>query len=400
MGRTIRPQRSGDGRVAAVDGIRGLAACYVVMHHVWQYSIASSTTDPPAWFRAASVFKYGSYAVAVFIVVSGYCLARPVISRLEDSHGPRWFGQFVSRRGRRLLPPYALALAASMLLIAAQPILRRPSGTPWDITLPNFTTGKVLSHLTLVHNWSRQWEYGYNPPFWSIALEVQIYIVFALLLLPLWRRRGLAVMLGAAAVMGLTATAINRGPSAPWMVVLFAFGVIVATRPAPIEDLGRRLADRRIRRVAATAAVVAVVVVSAATSGLPHHWAEMMRHLVIGVVCAVGIVVIDSDRAVERKPGRVAGMLGSRPATWLGVRSYSLYLTHYPLVAVVALHVADRTDLAVPPAFVLLTILTFPASLLLAAVFHRVAERPFLNPPRPAVAPPVDGTTGPTLSPV
>ena len=72
--RTERP------RMEFIEGIRGLSASYVVLHHLWQFAIADPMRPAPSWFRAATVFKYGEFGVAVFVVVSGYCLMLPVLT--------------------------------------------------------------------------------------------------------------------------------------------------------------------------------------------------------------------------------------------------------------------------------------------------------------------------------
>ena len=138
------------------------------------------------------MFKFGAFAVAVFLVVSGFCLMLPVVRRPE----PRLDGGLkpsAQRRATRILPPYFAALGFSTVLILALSQLRRVSGTPWDITLPHFTVAKVTSHLFLVHNWFGDLRWAFDPPLWTVALEFQIYFVFALALLPCWRRFGPAV---------------------------------------------------------------------------------------------------------------------------------------------------------------------------------------------------------------
>src|SRR5665213_1519018 len=68
-------------------------------------------------------------------------------------------------------------------------------------------------------------------PMWSIALECQIYVVFALLLVPVWRRFGPWAQLAVALAIGLAPQLLFRGAlayTAPWLLGLFAMGVVAA----------------------------------------------------------------------------------------------------------------------------------------------------------------------------
>lgn len=69
-----------DGRLhlAAVDGLRALAALFVVAHHIHR-TLWWPNSPPPGIRPFVSPLLYGHYAVSVFIVISGFCLMLPVI---------------------------------------------------------------------------------------------------------------------------------------------------------------------------------------------------------------------------------------------------------------------------------------------------------------------------------
>ena len=226
-----------------LDGMRALAAMYVVGHHLWQFAISSGDV-PPRWFEAFSIFKYGTFAVAVFLVISGYCLMLP-IARRGTTRLPGGFGPFAVRRAKRLLPAYFLVLFSSIVLIGLTPSLRSASGSPWDITLPNPSYGAIGSHVLLVHNWVEEWRWSIDPPMWSIALELQIYVVFAVALLPLVRSIGPRRTAAVAFALSLALVAAGFGFAHPWMLGLFAVGVVAVE----LTVTGRRPSSAR-RRVA------------------------------------------------------------------------------------------------------------------------------------------------------
>lgn len=366
--------------VDVVDGLRGVAALFVVLHHVWQYSVTDPDSSAPGWFRIFNVLEYGSFAVAVFIVVSGLCLMLPAL-RHGASLGPGGLGEFARRRSRRILPPYFAMLALAMVLIALVPALRRVSSTPWNITLPSFSVGNVTSHLLMVHNWFADWEYAFNPPLWTIALEFQIYFVFALLLLPVWRRWGPVVTLGTATAVMAVPWALGRGFARPWMLVLFVFGMIAAS---VITGVGAAASWRTAVpwRPVAGAAIVAVPVVVAVSRRLDsEELALALQHVTVGIATAAGLIVMAGGGGGRRQRGGVARFLAWRPVRSLGLFSFSLYLVHYPIVALVTIVGIRPLDLDVPTTFAVLMVTAVPASLAAAYGFHVLVERRFLNAP-------------------
>lgn len=368
--------------VDVVDGLRGLAALWVLLHHVWQYSITEPRHGVPGWFKVFSVLEHGSFAVAVFIVVSGLCLMLPAL-RHDATLGPGGLGRFARRRSRRILPPYLTALALAMVLIAFVPDLRRPSTTPWNITLPSFSVGNVTTHVLMIHNWFPEHEYAFDPPMWTVALEFQIYLVFAVLLLPVFRRWGVGAALATAAVVMAVPWALGGGFARPWMVVLFVFGMIAAsviTGSGPAASWRTYVPWRPIA-VGAVAAIPIVVVLTRRQGS--EELALFLQHLTVGVATMAGLIAMTGTGSA--RPGVVARLLTWRPARSLGLFSFSLYLVHYPIVAVVTIVAVRPLDLGVPATFALLLVTCVPASLLAAYGFHRLVERRFLNtpPPRP-----------------
>src|SRR6185503_16965934 len=98
-------------RLAGLDGIRGLAALFVVINHIFLRAFPGYPVDnAPAW---AAWFIYGRFAVVVFIVLSGFSLALS-----PARHGWRLdsIRTFAVRRARRILPAYWAALAFSLVV--------------------------------------------------------------------------------------------------------------------------------------------------------------------------------------------------------------------------------------------------------------------------------------------
>src|SRR5688572_907652 len=87
----------------------------------------------------------GHFGLTVFIALSGFCLASP---RGSSRVGPS-LRAFLSRRARRILPPYYAALLLSMLFISV--VADEPTSTIWDQALP-LTWSAFWRHVLLVQN--------------------------------------------------------------------------------------------------------------------------------------------------------------------------------------------------------------------------------------------------------
>jgi peptidoglycan/LPS O-acetylase OafA/YrhL len=344
-----------------VEGLRGVAAFYVFLYHIWQYGIShAGATLTVLLPYTLPWMQFGHFAVSAFIVISGYCLGLPVAQRLEK---PFDAGRFAKRRARRLLPAYTLALFLSVIPFCIMAVLLGRS--------PNFShiALAIVAHLALIHNWSPALAEYLNGPMWSIALECQIYVVFALLLIPVWKRFGPWAQLAVALVIGLAPHFIFHGRldyTIWWLLGLFAMGVVAAhlTARSPLRAPYWRL----VALLAAAIAFVAVLRTGDATpdSGL---WPA---DLIVGVAIALMFATSDGDRLTW-----TARFLSLRPVVIVGTFSYSLYLIHGPLVAVTAAalqHVNAGIALSAATYGALIVIV-----LAAAYGFFLIAERPFLS---------------------
>jgi peptidoglycan/LPS O-acetylase OafA/YrhL len=363
-------------RLAYLDGLRALAAAYVVAFHAVLGFYGSDLNGPFRILRR--VFAYGHESVAVFIVLSGYCLMLPVV-RSDAQALPLDFRRFVQRRARRILPPYFATVAGSLLLIALVPVLQQRSGTTWDDSLPGLDWGAVATHLLVVHNWFPRWGVQINGPLWSVATEWQIYFFFPLLLLPVWRRSGMVGALIAATVVGYSPLAFARGPAwlaIPWYLLLFAFGMAAAA-----IGFAQRPLEQRLRQSANWARLsgllwLTCLLLSNAAAGL-WFGLKPLSDLLVGLATATLLLNLTGKAAASATSVGFLRLLESKPLVGLGNFSYSLYLTHLPVLAL-GYFALKPLDLPAPAAAFALLTFGGGASLAFAYVFHVGVERRFM----------------------
>jgi peptidoglycan/LPS O-acetylase OafA/YrhL len=344
-------------RLAGLDGVRGLAALFVVMNHIFLRAFPGYPVDhAPFW---AGWFIYGRFAVVVFIVLSGFSLALS-----PARHGWRLDGvsRFAYRRARRILPAYWAALAFS--LAVAWLIVPAPGqGAPG--------TKSVLVNGLLVQNIVGA--PSPNRAFWSMAVEAQLYIVFPLLLLMV-RRFGAVVMVavvtlvvGTVGILGPHDTFVIQSP--PDLAALFAVGILSAGIVS--ASAARRAWPWPWLALAAAAPVFATICWKGSVWTLDHlFWVD----LALGPAIACLLVGLATGR-----PALLLRLLDARPLRSLGLCSYSLYLTHGPIVVVIYDEIVARRFHHGVAAFAVTAALAVPVAIVFARVFAAAFEAPFLR---------------------
>lgn len=359
-------------RCAFVDGFRGLTALYVVLHHAWFEVFWTKNGEwSPTFLACTKWMSLGQHGVNIFIVLSGFCLGLPLVKQ----RGKKFeLGTFLSRRARRILPPYFAAMAITLLLIAALPILQNRTGDRWDHALPACTPASLLSHLFLVHNLDQATNWAINPPFWSIATEWQIYFIFALILVPIYRRLGiLAMTLAATTCASLIHLLVPSFDQAClWFVASFAFGVAAAAvafsdEPAVVR-FRNALSWRWITRIGLAVYLFSIVFYIDELS-----ITRVGTDLVVGLLFAVVAVDCATGQA-----SWVKRIVESRFATKLGEFSYSLYLLHFPLLAIIHLKLRDL-GIQATTRLVLMLLVAVPVAVIASYAFHLRFEKPFVR---------------------
>ncbi len=388
-------------RLHYLDGLRGLAALYVVLNHCYtqaQYSLF--TTSLPMLARMATrLLDFGHLAVDVFIVLSGYCLMLPVV-RSADHQSIGSMKKFFQRRTRRILPPYYAAILLCLIIIWCIPGLKQGAGVGWDIALPAFTPGAIISHLLLVHNLSPNWIFKIDYPMWSVATEWQIYFLFPFVMLPVWRRFGIFALLLAVFVfwMAIHIFFHTRFDGAGLhLASLFSFGMVGAILGFSQEPKIISWRDRISWGVCTLVSFLALI-------GLLYWRPELIEkhtsHIdLLAGLCATCLIVYCTQHLLRESVSRpaVLVLLESGFAVGLGRFSYSLYLIHAPVLALCYVVLRRmHLDSVITLAAVIFT--GVPLSLLFSYVFFLACERPFLE-RRAAKTPTVDLETKPKMLP-
>jgi peptidoglycan/LPS O-acetylase OafA/YrhL len=273
---------------------------------------------------ASASFRYGREAVMVFFVLSGFFIhLRAAEHRAEASRFSA--AAFYRRRAHRLVAPYAFALAATVVLDAI--------GRLWFPALYHAATGdaftdamfrrtgygaaSVVPALAMLPS-SRGYDFGSNGPLWSLAYEVIYYALY-----PAW----LALRRASGVVAYALAPAV-----AVLLTVVHGYGFIVSVLSLyPVWLTGAALAEYLARRQRSPRAPAAVIFVAGCGLGVYTFGRPGLLTLIAPVLYGGSAVLLCATIAPE-----AARSFPARLLEQLGIRSYTIYIVHFPLVALIS----------------------------------------------------------------
>jgi peptidoglycan/LPS O-acetylase OafA/YrhL len=345
-----RPPPSGQAPyLAGIDGLRALAVLAVLVYHA-----------RPGWLPG------GFLVVEVFFVISGFLITRSLLEEWQRTGAISLRG-FWLRRARRLLPALFLLLAAVMIYASL-----------FEAEALSSLRVDVLAALGYVTNWQlildhQSYFESFQKPsmlrhLWSLAVEEQFYIVWPVILaagLRFGSKRLLLILL----LVGIAASALA-------MAVLYD----------PGGDASRVYYGTDTRACGLLCgAVLAFCITRRAT--FSRSWSigiNMLGVLSLALLGAIALSLHEDQSALYRggfllaglatiatllpltRPGPLSSSLGCASLRWLGLRSYGIYLWHWP---VSLLTWPGEPSLATVGAQLFATVA-------LAAVSYELVERP------------------------
>ncbi len=278
--------------------------------------------------------------VDIFFVVSGFLVGGPLVEEALATGRIRW-REFYVRRIWRILPAGTLVALVSLAVAGfiASPLALTLTGPNWD--QPTISRDGIAAGLSAVNLWYAVQASGYNvvdpmspfTHFWSLGVEEQFYAVAPLAALGVVaiarrRRKDALLLVGVLVVWGFI-----YGTAAPWFYSLDGFFDPVARAWELGAGVAIALTIPRLRGLTigthTTTVLTALgwlaLAVAVAIVTMPDDWPGPATLAPVGATMALLAL------GALREPGRVAS---HRWTQWLGDRSFSIYLWHWPLLVV------------------------------------------------------------------
>lgn len=351
-------------RVDSIDSLRGVAIIMVILYHVHAWIPGLSTL--PSWYMFP--ISLGFSGVDLFFVLSGFSLYYAWL-RQEQATKEVEVKKYYWRRFWRIYPPYLIAFFIPWL-----PVL---------FTTPAEAVKEALWHIFLLHNYSEKFFYGANGPLWSIAVEAQFYMLFPLIVL-LMKRWGVLQIVIAGIVLGLIyRTGVYmyfdeltyRQVPKPYLqgfwlarIPNFLLGIWLAYQWTNRNETKKHNASRGL-------IMLATGVITLAFTWIVIYYFRHASMIIRELGFALGYVLI----VYGALQGALQSLFSTRWLLFSGKISYSLYLTHAPVVLLVG-HYARKyfPDLSVAQGFLIMLLSIF-VSYGVAWLYFRWVETPFFN---------------------
>ena len=312
-----------------VDVLRGFAALSVVVYHVIELFDWKSfpSAGPLLWFRA------GWMGVDLFFVISGFVIGLSAFAEIDKRGAWNFQGAFFSRRVARIVPLHYLTMFVFVVFISP------------ELLFTNFWTN-FGSHLLFVHNLNVNLHGAINGSNWSLATEMQFYVL--MLLVAPWIRTGrwwaiAAVFIGTAwawryGVTLFVQQSSQLGPfpvfvaatQLPGMLDEFVAGLLLARLVR--SELGKKLLGGgvSVQVVFLALAVIVLSVTMAIYWRYASFWnyplmVTMWRSLLALSFALVLLFAISIK--VTGVPRKILS-----PLFYLGTISYGIYLWHLPVL--------------------------------------------------------------------
>lgn len=335
-----------EGRIAALDGWRGISILMVVVAHLVNYRYANSSPDA-FFYRFADALS--TSGVCTFFSISGFIITKLALHE-RRSRGGFSASRFYIRRVFRIVPPFYLYLAFVFL------------STSLGLIVQGHRETLIAATFACNLSWvDCGWFAGHS---WSLAYEEQFYLLFPLLfLIP---ERYLKATAGSlfAFLVALPVFRYELHLGSPWFAVLhatFNFSFIVAgVLLALYETAVKNFCGRQAAIYVASCALVLFIglIFLEAISRGPHPWGKLIqaRMLLVPILAPASIAWLLGSSLYLSKWAR--HVLEMRWLRFIGMISFSLYLWQQLFTARLAEYPV-KSLLLLPPVMLACAVLSY-----------------------------------------
>ena len=328
-----------------LDGLRALSMIGVLLFHIRTFLVIPPLMgiDPKPLIWGSFWCEPVGYGISCLIIISGY---GSMLSALRPGKEKLSAGvAYLLRRARRLLIPYYVVLALCLALLAVTPARYLALASYSGAAFNAFSPLTILSHIFLFHNFIPSAYYAIDPILWSIAPIFQVYVVFAFLLLPLYRYCGIKWTVVIATLIGYLPVPGHpyMGHIRPYYIAFFAWamGAVLLERDGSTE-----LESSRISNLSGGLSlfffvsflatwVYDLIYLKNQLTFIKPGLNQIMLYETLTGLGSVFLLIYLGNRVQSPIKSAIINILSHRSLKPVALIGYSLLLTHYPVLAAV-----------------------------------------------------------------
>lgn len=301
-------------RLSALDSLRGLAAVGVAFFwHYQHFGFSIGSPDQPFYKIFPWVFQNGGFLVDLFFVISGFIFMHVYAIKLSENKID--FKHFFLLRLSRLYPLHILTLFLTTFFVIIRTCLNLP-----DYIYQNNDTWHFFLNLSMTQSGVLPTPYSFNGPAWSISVEMIAYILFFFILKKIKNRNFtffIGIVLGIFMIeSGLMLPLINS--SIGRMLLGFFTGCLLQ----PINHQLNLINNQRIRILGVFITII-IMFVLYSTLNVILDFQTNTPFYTLMIYPALILIILHINF--------LKYFFSTRPLSYLGKISYSLYLWHFPI---------------------------------------------------------------------
>lgn len=338
-------------RLLAIDGLRALAITLVVLFHYTK-----------EFFPGHRFFSFGWSGVDLFFVISGFVLYYQVKRRYR-TEGKTHYLSYLRNRALRIIPAYYASLLAMLLLFGRN----------------KFFTSVFYMHLSFLYVFDYDVAISIQPLYWTLAVEVQFYLMLILFAPLLTGRNGMKWLISLIVLnlvyrlifqfffSPLSSTGLVLGNILPGRISEFCYGMIIAKIFLEKTELMNKLRKNLNIIITAILAFICIFIcwyiwLKKGDSVLDHRLVNIIYYPLVGLGFGLFFLLVMIFPWLNR-------IMSLKTVTFIGIISYSIYLWHVFALRLIGDVLTDAGGF----------LITLIATLVISTVSYYFIERTFLK---------------------
>lgn len=293
-----------------IDCFRAMAVILVTLYHVYRH------IAPEFYVLGVNLYSpilNGWMGVGIFFVISGYCMGMATSSMQHNGVNLNSYTEYFKKRFLRISIPYYVAILFWVISVNYFHVLPKDAG--WN---------DVLTHLFYVHNFNLHTMYSISGVFWSLAVEMQFYLLLPVLMMLFRTDLKRLLLVGALFLMSLTIHIFSsNNVILTWglasYLYIFVLGWVLYTK----KDVLALYLGGKIQLICVLFLYVAMMFVD------PHYLkVNKFYELLVSSVFGLLMISLMSQEPVSNKKNGLIKVFA-----WVGRMSFSIYLYNYIYIA-------------------------------------------------------------------